>query len=153
MWGVPVMIKTMRVSGMYRLVALALVATTSLGPVSAATPAEPVLDTESKVAIAPVTERMVALEETVADLADPVLTESYETVGEGEASYYGFELAGNRTASGERFNPHGLTAAHRSGSTHSSLFRRELCIPSSIVASRHALSCLAPHSFWRSQPR
>lgn len=34
-------------------------------------------------------------------------------VGEGEASYYGKELAGNRTASGERFNPAALTAAHR----------------------------------------
>ncbi len=33
--------------------------------------------------------------------------------GEGEASYYGNELAGNRTASGERFNPRALTAAHR----------------------------------------
>ncbi|KTR84983.1 lipoprotein [Novosphingobium barchaimii] len=29
------------------------------------------------------------------------------------ASYYGHELAGNRTASGERFNPADLTAAHR----------------------------------------
>lgn len=28
------------------------------------------------------------------------------------ASYYGFE-SGTRTANGERFNPHGLTAAHR----------------------------------------
>ncbi|HEX8256571.1 MAG TPA: septal ring lytic transglycosylase RlpA family protein [Allosphingosinicella sp.] len=37
----------------------------------------------------------------------------YEQVGEGEASYYGHELAGNRTASGERFNPYALTAAHR----------------------------------------
>lgn len=37
----------------------------------------------------------------------------YEHIGDGEASYYGFELAGNRTASGERFNPHGMTAAHR----------------------------------------
>ncbi len=34
-------------------------------------------------------------------------------IGQGEASYYGHELAGNRTASGERFNPNGLTAAHR----------------------------------------
>ena len=34
-------------------------------------------------------------------------------IGEGEASYYGNELAGNRTASGERFNPRALTAAHR----------------------------------------
>ena len=30
------------------------------------------------------------------------------------ATWYGYELAGNRTASGERFNPNGLTAAHRS---------------------------------------
>ena len=32
----------------------------------------------------------------------------------GVASWYGAELAGHRTASGERFNPHELTAAHRS---------------------------------------
>jgi rare lipoprotein A len=38
---------------------------------------------------------------------------SYEPIGEGEASYYGHELAGNRTASGERFDPKALTAAHR----------------------------------------
>jgi rare lipoprotein A len=38
---------------------------------------------------------------------------SFEHVGEGEASFYGNELAGNRTASGERFNPRALTAAHR----------------------------------------
>lgn len=30
----------------------------------------------------------------------------------GIASYYGFE-SGRRTANGERFNPHGMTAAHR----------------------------------------
>jgi rare lipoprotein A (peptidoglycan hydrolase) len=29
------------------------------------------------------------------------------------ATYYGYELAGRRTASGEQFNPNGLTAAHR----------------------------------------
>lgn len=34
-------------------------------------------------------------------------------VGEGPASYYGAELAGNPTASGERFDPAKLTAAHR----------------------------------------
>lgn len=38
---------------------------------------------------------------------------SYETIASGMASYYGKELAGNRTASGERFNPAALTAAHR----------------------------------------
>lgn len=37
----------------------------------------------------------------------------FEEIGEGEASYYGRELAGNRTASGERFDPSELTAAHR----------------------------------------
>lgn len=31
----------------------------------------------------------------------------------GHTSYYGKELAGRKTASGERFNPGGLTAAHR----------------------------------------
>ena len=36
-----------------------------------------------------------------------------EHLADGEASYYGKELAGNRTANGERFNPHALTAAHR----------------------------------------
>ncbi|MBU0824491.1 MAG: septal ring lytic transglycosylase RlpA family protein [Alphaproteobacteria bacterium] len=34
-------------------------------------------------------------------------------IGGGIASYYGRELAGNRTASGERFDPGQLTAAHR----------------------------------------
>ena len=34
-------------------------------------------------------------------------------VGEGEASYYGAELEGRPTASGESFDPGGLTAAHR----------------------------------------
>lgn len=32
----------------------------------------------------------------------------------GHASYYGREFAGKRTASGEKFVPSGLTAAHRS---------------------------------------
>lgn len=31
----------------------------------------------------------------------------------GMASYYGYDGSGNRTATGERFNPEGLTAAHR----------------------------------------
>ncbi len=31
----------------------------------------------------------------------------------GVASYYGYDGSGNRTASGQRFNPEGLTAAHR----------------------------------------
>ncbi|QIQ88216.1 MAG: septal ring lytic transglycosylase RlpA family protein [Erythrobacter sp.] len=34
-------------------------------------------------------------------------------IGGGAASYYGDELAGNPTASGESFDPNKLTAAHR----------------------------------------
>jgi rare lipoprotein A len=99
-------------------VAIALIALTSAAPVrSAPIDESTVMDStevETKMDMAPAAERMVALESAVADLDDPVLTESYETIGQGEASYYGAELAGNRTASGERFNPQGLTAAHRS---------------------------------------
>jgi len=39
---------------------------------------------------------------------------AWQPVGGGMASWYGAELAGHRTASGERFNPSQLTAAHRS---------------------------------------
>ncbi|HEY0132381.1 MAG TPA: septal ring lytic transglycosylase RlpA family protein [Allosphingosinicella sp.] len=54
------------------------------------------------------------LDETLRAI-DPVVAEEKvsEAIGQGTASYYGSELAGNRTASGERFNPHDLTAAHR----------------------------------------
>jgi len=38
---------------------------------------------------------------------------AWQTVGRGMASWYGNELAGHRTASGERFDPNELTAAHR----------------------------------------
>lgn len=37
----------------------------------------------------------------------------FEQFDEGRASYYGHNLAGNRTASGEIFNPREFTAAHR----------------------------------------
>ena len=50
------------------------------------------------------------------EFTDTALVEIDEEteIGGGMASYYGKELAGNRTASGERFNPSQLTAAHRS---------------------------------------
>jgi rare lipoprotein A len=77
---------------------------------------------------APAGERIETLTDVVATLdesiridpvsqaeIDPVAAEAkvYKAIGQGTASYYGTELAGNRTASGERFNPNGLTAAHR----------------------------------------
>ena len=47
-------------------------------------------------------------ENPIADIVDET------EIDGGMASYYGNELAGNRTASGERFDPGQLTAAHRS---------------------------------------
>jgi rare lipoprotein A len=44
--------------------------------------------------------------------ACPALAQT-DGLSAGTASYYGRELAGNRTASGERFDPDALTAAHR----------------------------------------
>ncbi|MFL6861739.1 MAG: septal ring lytic transglycosylase RlpA family protein [Allosphingosinicella sp.] len=64
--------------------------------------------------------RLQSLEQAVAQSFDDSVTfpevaaPSYEAVGQGEASYYGPGFAGNRTASGERFNPAALTCAHRS---------------------------------------
>jgi rare lipoprotein A len=55
-------------------------------------------------------------EEPIATLSVPAAEEkiaAFEAIGSGEASYYGAEFAGSRTASGERFNPTALTAAHR----------------------------------------
>ena len=58
---------------------------------------------------------VATLDETIVRTIDPAVAEEkvYQAIGQGTASYYGRELAGNRTASGERFNPNGLTAAHR----------------------------------------
>ena len=39
--------------------------------------------------------------------------ETPRIIGSGRASYYGSGFSGRRTASGERFNPSELTAAHR----------------------------------------
>jgi rare lipoprotein A len=43
-----------------------------------------------------------------------VETPDFTEIDGGMASYYGDELAGNRTASGERFDPRQMTGAHRS---------------------------------------
>lgn len=72
---------------------------------------------------APVPVRLTALETpddpdstealTTADVAVDVAAPAMRSLGGGLASYYGAELAGNATASGERFDPSDLTAAHR----------------------------------------
>ena len=65
--------------------------------------------------LATLTETVSALDESIQIAPPEEKAEAvFEMIGQGEASYYGHELAGNRTASGERFNPNGLTAAHRS---------------------------------------
>lgn len=51
------------------------------------------------------------------EAAEPVATLqanfSSEVISEGKVSYYGRRHAGRRTASGERFDPHAFTMAHR----------------------------------------
>ena len=59
--------------------------------------------------------------DSVAQASPPVVEEppaadasvEGETIGDGQASYYAEELAGQPTASGEPFEPEALTAAHR----------------------------------------
>ncbi len=48
----------------------------------------------------------------LANLPHEIVTRVRSTL-RGMASYYGHDFSGNKTATGERFNPEGLTAAHR----------------------------------------
>jgi rare lipoprotein A len=64
--------------------------------------------------VASLAETVAQLDVTIRVLPPEVAAEKVlQAAGQGEASYYGHELAGNRTASGERFNPNAMTAAHR----------------------------------------
>jgi rare lipoprotein A len=54
-----------------------------------------------------------AIEDVAPAVEEKKTLEQSTILGEGMASFYGAELAGNRTANGERFNPAALTAAHR----------------------------------------
>jgi rare lipoprotein A len=105
------MIDRMRRKGMARIAALSLIGLMCTAPAQA-------VDLGG-------TPRLQSLEQAVAQSFDDNVTapqtstqtpptQSYETVGQGEASYYGAAFAGNRTASGERFDPSALTCAHRS---------------------------------------
>ena len=80
--------------------------------------AEPVVAAPARdAAPASVPARTVSVEAPAAPAAlRAVATDTDESGAffqDGMASYYGRELAGRRTASGERFNPNDLTAAHR----------------------------------------
>lgn len=104
------MIDRMRHKGMARSAALALILTMSAAPAQAA-----------DLAANP---RLQSLEEVVRQSLDtpgdsltaaqPAPEMALEPAGQGEASYYGAELAGRRTASGDRFDPRAFTCAHRS---------------------------------------
>lgn len=63
--------------------------------------------------VASVDAQPVAALEPATASPDPTPSASESPIGSGDASYYGNELAGNRTASGEIFDPSRLTAAHR----------------------------------------
>lgn len=104
------MIDRLRRKGLLRVAVLGLVALTSAAPAQT---------------VGVRGARLQSLEQAVAEVADmpsapslsaklAVVERAFEPAGEGVASYYGKELAGNRTSSGERFNPAAFTCAHRS---------------------------------------
>jgi rare lipoprotein A len=104
-------ITRLRRQGMSRAVALAVAALLVSAP-SFAVAGE-----------APEGARLQSLEEAVAALPETAevtmsnkvvaVEQAFDSIGQGEASYYGRELQGNRTASGQRFDAEGFTAAHR----------------------------------------
>ncbi|MFN6516916.1 MAG: septal ring lytic transglycosylase RlpA family protein [Nostoc sp. CreGUA01] len=51
---------------------------------------------------------------SIAKLPKQIAAGSVRATLRGIASYYGYDFSGNRTASGQRFNPEAMTAAHRS---------------------------------------
>ncbi len=101
--------------GLAPLIAIAAALVTPAAGLAVGAFATPALASEPAVRLTPVVPAVAAvvpgaLSETISTVqAEP----AYEKIGAGMASYYGRELAGNRTASGERFNPSALTAAHR----------------------------------------
>jgi peptidoglycan lytic transglycosylase len=103
------MIDRRRRKGMSRILALTLVGLMSAAPAQAVD-----LGASPRLQSLEAAVQQAYDDEVTAPRAPETVPQSYETIGQGEASYYGAELAGNRTASGERFNPAALTCAHRS---------------------------------------
>jgi rare lipoprotein A len=88
--------------------ALALAAALAWLPACAQEEAVPVLEQA-----APVIDEAAPAVEEVAPVVHEPAADLQEEVGRGLASWYGPGFHGRRTASGERFDMHGLTAAHR----------------------------------------
>ncbi len=86
-------------------------------PFSAASPAVSEEEFDSTFAPFDVEVPVPDVEGNVVDLHDfePPIEEQPETtvLGTGMASYYGQRFHGRRTANGERFNMHAMTAAHK----------------------------------------
>ena len=83
---------------------------------AAADPAQPRFAPDFDESFAPFDEpASVATPEHAVDLAliEPLTEAPGSDIAGGMASWYGREFAGRRTASGERFDPAGYTAAHR----------------------------------------
>lgn len=89
----------------YAAIALGFTALTASTPGQAIIPTDVVAAVETAQDQAPGTPAPVDASDAKTDL--------FKYLGDGVASYYGRELAGNRTASGERFDPAAMTAAHR----------------------------------------
>jgi rare lipoprotein A len=111
------MLKSMRNGAANKLVAIALAGLLTSGPAQAVSTPDtaPLGDTaaiDDSSRISDLIDTVSRLKDAVQSTATPPAA-TYLSIGEGEASYYGAELAGNRTASGERFNPNAMTAAHR----------------------------------------
>lgn len=63
----------------------------------------------------PIASVATSVQAPAADITTPPAVDlpKFQPIGAGMASFYGREMAGARTASGDRFDPAGLTAAHR----------------------------------------
>lgn len=95
------------------IIALGTAAMPLAGLALAALGASPALAEASEVLMSTASSSGLAEAHSPAGLQADHDEPEYESIGSGMASYYGPELKGNRTASGERFDPSALTAAHR----------------------------------------
>lgn len=87
-----------------------------VAPASSAIAESKLAPAKAAAAEAPAPAAIIAAPATTAPVAalPQSLEQDFETIKGGTASFYGHSLRGARTASGERFNPDDLTAAHPS---------------------------------------
>ena len=83
-------------------------------PASAATPVDHNADRSGEAPAAPIRFETGPVVQEVPPAPAPVIEDDAQSLGSGVASFYGAKFHGRRTASGERFDMHALTAAHRS---------------------------------------